>query len=53
MKHALLSVVFGLFLLSNLAVADEMPTFKLLMKDGRIVPETLEVPANTRFRLEV
>ena len=23
------------------------------MKDGRILPETLEVPAQTRFRLEV
>ena len=52
MKHALLSVVFGLFLAST-ATADEMPTFKLLMKGGRILPETLEVPANTRFRLEV
>jgi hypothetical protein len=52
MKHTLLSVVFGLFLAST-ATADEMPTFRLLMKDGRILPEMLEVPANTRFRLEV
>ncbi|MGV0949708.1 MAG: cupredoxin domain-containing protein [Azonexus sp.] len=62
MKHALLSVVFGLFLASTApgtkhswgaALADDLPTYKLLMKDGRIFPETLEVPANTRFRLEV
>ena len=53
MKQALLSVVFGLFLASTAAIADDMPTFKLLMKDGRLFPETLEVPANTRFRLEV
>lgn len=53
MKHALFSVVLGLLLASGAAVADDMSTFKLLMKDGRIVPETLEVPANTRFRLEV
>ena len=53
MKHALLLVVFGLFLASTAAIADDMPTFRLLMKDGRIFPETLEVPANTRFRLEV
>lgn len=53
MKHALLSVVFGLLLTSGAAVADDMPTFKLLMKDGRFFPEMLEVPANTRFRLEV
>ncbi len=53
MKHALHSVVFGLFLTSTAAIADDMPTIKLLMKDGRLFPETLEVPANTRFRLEV
>jgi hypothetical protein len=53
MKPTFLSFIFGLFLLSTAAVADEMPTFKLLMKEGRITPETLEVPANTRFRLEV
>ncbi len=53
MKHALHSAVFALLLASGLAVADDMPTFKVLMKDGRIHPETVEVPANTRFRLEV
>lgn len=53
MKHALHSVVFGLFLASTAAIADDMPTFRLLMKGGSIFPETLEVPANTRFRLEV
>ena len=53
MKHALHSVVFGLFLASTAAIADDLPTYKVLMKDGRIFPDTLEVPANTRFRLEV
>lgn len=57
MKNALLSavfaLVFGLSLASTAAVADDLPTYKVLMKDGRIFPETLEVPANTRFRLEV
>ncbi|MDR1351218.1 MAG: cupredoxin domain-containing protein [Zoogloeaceae bacterium] len=33
--------------------ADDMPTIKLLMKQGRLYPATLEVPANTRFRLEI
>lgn len=33
--------------------ADDMPTIQLLMKDGRLFPETLEVPANTRFRLQI
>lgn len=53
MKHALLSAVFGLFLLSTAALGDDMPTYRVVMKDGRIQPETVEVPANTRFRLEV
>lgn len=53
MKHALLSAVFGLFLVSTVAQADDMPTYKVLMKDGRIYPEAVEVAANVRFRLEV
>lgn len=35
------------------ARADDLPTIELLMKDGRLHPETLQVPANTRFRLRV
>lgn len=35
------------------AHAAELPTIELLMKNGRLHPETLEVPANTRFRLRV
>lgn len=53
MKHALYSAALGLFLASTTALADDMPTFKLLMKEGRLFPETIEVPAGTRFRLEV
>ena len=53
MKQALISVVFALFLAPTVALADNMPTFKVLMKDGRIFPNTVEVPANTRFRLEI
>jgi len=53
MKQALFSLVFGLFLAPTVALADDMPTFKVLMKDGRIFPNTVEVPANTRFRLEI
>ena len=40
-------------LASGAARALEPPTFKLLARDGRWVPEVLEVPANTRFRLEI
>lgn len=51
MKKALPLLVFCLALGS--AWADDMPTFKLLMKGGKLFPETIEVPANTKFRLEL
>ncbi len=35
------------------ALADDLPTFNLVVKDGRFVPETLEVPANTKFKLVI
>ncbi|HEX6734458.1 MAG TPA: cupredoxin domain-containing protein [Azonexus sp.] len=53
MKPALHSVAFALLLNATAAFADDMPTFLLVMKDGRLFPETIEVPANTRFRLEI
>ena len=34
------------------ALADD-PTFKIDIKDGVITPLTMEVPANTRIRLEI
>lgn len=33
--------------------AQEPPTFKLLARGGKWFPEVIEVPANTRFRLEI
>ena len=39
--------------LSFASAAQEMPTYRLHIKEGRFTPETLEIPANTRFRLEV
>lgn len=43
----------GLLLAAMLAPvqAQEMPSFNLLIKAGHFIPETLEVPANTKFRL--
>lgn len=35
------------------ARADELPTFQLLIKGGKLYPETIEVPANTKFRLQI
>lgn len=45
--------IAGLLLFAGQASAAEMPTFELLIKDGRLYPENIEVPANTRFRLRV
>ena len=53
MRRPLLSLAAGLLLVCSAAGADDMPTFRLLMKDGRFYHETVEVPAGTRFRLEV
>lgn len=54
MPYRLIIAVLGavMTLLSSAARAD-MPTFELLAENGRFTPETLEVPANTRFRLRV
>jgi cupredoxin-like protein len=35
------------------AARADMPTFQLVAENGRFKPETIEVPANTRFRVEV
>lgn len=32
-------------------LADDMPSFHLVIRAGRFIPETIEVPANTKFRL--
>ncbi|NEU11724.1 cupredoxin domain-containing protein [Methylobacterium sp. BTF04] len=35
------------------ARAEDLPVIKLEMRDGVFVPEVIEVPANTRFKLEI
>lgn len=42
-----------LLLGATLARADDLPTFRLSAENGRFHPETIEVPAGTRFRLEI
>lgn len=49
----IVGAAFMLALTSMPAQAADMPTIQLLMKDGRLFPETLVVPANTRFRLQI
>lgn len=46
----LLLVALGL---AGPAGAEEMPVFRVEMKDGTITPERLEVPAGRPFKLEI
>lgn len=43
--------VFVALLFSSLALADQLPSFKLEMKDGVLSPAKLVVPAHTRFKI--
>lgn len=43
-------MLFGVFMGVS-AHAVELTTLRLTIRDGRFIPETLEVPANTKFRL--
>jgi hypothetical protein len=48
----LLHALLGALLMTGLpALAQDMPTVNLLIRAGRFEPSTLEVPANTKFRL--
>ena len=40
-----LAALCALLAAFGIARADDLPTYKILMKEGRIIPETLEVPA--------
>lgn len=54
MQHITLVARLAALLLACVLVpvqAQDLPSYQLLIKDGRFHPETLEVPANTRFRL--
>jgi hypothetical protein len=35
------------------ALAQEMPVFKIEMRDGTITPNVIEAPANTPFKFEI
>ena len=41
----------ALLLAASAAYAEELPTFRLEMKNGRFEPTEIVVPANTRFKL--
>ncbi|MDP4022778.1 cupredoxin domain-containing protein [Methylobacterium sp. NEAU 140] len=48
-----LALVSALLLATAPARAQDMPVIKVEMRDGVILPAVIEVPANTRFKLEI
>lgn len=51
--HRLALTVLLLLSAGTAARADDMPVIKVEMRDGAILPAVIEVPANTRFKLEI
>lgn len=52
--HGITKILFisGLLLVGQ-ALAAELPTYKLAIKNGRFIPETIVVPAGVRFKIMV
>lgn len=55
MKHKFLRTLLtaSVLLFTASIFAADLPTFNLTIRDARFVPETIEVPANTKFRLRI
>jgi hypothetical protein len=51
LPRLLLVLLVALAMAAGFANAADLPTFRLIIKAGRFQPETVEVPANTKFRL--
>lgn len=51
MNHRTTLLTMALLLGPPALQAQDMPSFNLTIKAGRFYPETIEVPANTKFRL--
>lgn len=51
LTHPMLILGLPLLVALRPAAGVEMPSFNLLIKDGKFIPNTIEVPANTKFRL--
>ncbi len=43
----------GLLVGGSVIAADELPTFEIVARDGRLSPERLEVPAGQRIKLVI
>lgn len=46
-----LACVTAALMVAGPSFANDMPTFNLIIRAGRFVPDVIEVPANTKFRL--
>ncbi len=46
-------VVLAAFVFAGWALAQDVPLFKLVARDGKFEPAVLEVPAGKRFRVEI
>ena len=53
MRLGVAAMLFASLACSSLTALADDPTFKIDIKDGVITPLALEVPANTRIRLEI
>ena len=53
MRLRVAAMLFASLAFSSLPALADDPTFKIDIKDGVITPLALEVPANTRIRLEI
>jgi hypothetical protein len=51
--RAILAAAVALLFLPAPARAEDLPVIRVEMRDGMIVPSIIEVPANTRFKLEI
>ncbi|MCZ4282949.1 cupredoxin domain-containing protein [Kiloniella laminariae] len=43
----------GLFVLSTMSAASDLPSFDLEMRDGQLIPQRIEVEAGTTFKIIV
>jgi len=53
MKRRILALLFFCTIFPATARADELPTFQVTAKDGKLIPARLEVPAGTRIKIAI
>ncbi|QID16275.1 cupredoxin domain-containing protein [Nitrogeniibacter mangrovi] len=53
LNRALCLTLACLALGAPVAARADLPTFEIVAQNGRFSPETVEVPANTRFRVRI